>query len=218
MSSRSRRKPIAVLATVLVVGAVAACLMIRSGMATERKELRFERDPVLGCQYRFTVSSNWQVTMPLVGVHSGIPIGDLSLTAAPPTPFRQWMNDHLLRRSSSDPASIQTTSYLLKRARIIRLVNGYPEMRTPPQSRTLEHRHLRIDGYPATLSRWEQAIGGKNYQTTLLSIYFPESSAMYDMYGISDPQNADQIHREIQQIIASFHIEKVTGDKQGIRP
>ncbi len=199
MSGRFRWKPVAVLATLLIVGVAGACFVIRSGMAHERKEFLTERDPESGCRYRFTISTDWNVNSQTMGVHSGKRIGFLSIQAPANPPFRQWVNDSLLHRAPSKPVTIQTFSFIVAaRSRRYHLVEGYPEAASSPLARVLARKRLRIDGHPAVLSRLEIKMTGANYQFSALTIYFPENSALYDMYSVSDPVQGDQVYQELQ--------------------
>ncbi|MCW3096604.1 MAG: hypothetical protein JWL77_2222 [Chthonomonadaceae bacterium] len=89
------------------------------------------------------------------------------------------------------------------------LKDGYPSAVSFSRSQPLVLQHLHIHGCPATLCQSEGKHSGKPFRATLLYIYAPAPTTMYLLYGLSDISDSDQIYREIQDIGASFRVEKV---------
>jgi hypothetical protein len=133
----------------------------------------------------------------------------------PPSLARQWIDSHLLHRAAPEPLDIDFGSGALKGFKdFSEIRDGYPEL--AGAGRILAHRHLHVDGYPATVVRSEWNISGTPTFATVMLVYIPERSFLY-VIGGGEPANSALIDREMQAIIASFHIEKVTGGNQGNR-
>jgi hypothetical protein len=102
---------------------------------------------------------------------------------------------------------------------IFQVQAGYPELviRNPAnRNQVVTHRHLRIDGFPATIVTG----GDKSYCGTVLIVYVPDHSVSYVVTGGAHTQNAAPVNREMQAIISSFHVEKrflraSVGEKSG---
>lgn len=202
---RSRWKPPAILAAILVVGVVATCLLLRKAQA--RKEFVGKTDAESGLRCRFTVSAGWQQKEDAdpVGDPWSVIIDDSSFVSRP-FPFRQWIDKHVLHRPIGNPVEtyMRTTrgQYLPKG---FHLENGYPEPRWY-DFKILLHKHLRIDGYPATLVDLENS--DYHYRWTALLVYVPDHAILYEVTCSAEAPDFDQAFQEIQAITSSFHVEK----------
>jgi len=85
------------------------------------------------------------------------------------------------------------------------LIKGYPEVTSSSQSRMIEYRHLHVDGFPATFVCADEGIGPNRFRRTVLLVYVPDHSMLYVVLG----NGGVETDREMQAVIASFHIEKV---------
>jgi hypothetical protein len=198
-------KRLAILAIVLVIGIVASCLALRKPQ--ERNVFVGRIDPVSGYRCRFTLSPEWR--------EDKSQKGNASLSVdyffpPPGNPIHAWIATYLLHQAASDP----TITLLSPRNSIVQVFQmqaGYPAMIRPPLHFT--QHHLRINGFPATIINASY----KSDTATLLLVYIPDHSVSYRMIGTGTPYNAAETNREMQAIIASFHVEKVvvgTSDKR----
>ncbi|MCW3095795.1 MAG: hypothetical protein JWL77_1413 [Chthonomonadaceae bacterium] len=205
MSSRSRWKTFALLAAVLVVGMVTTCLLV--GKAQERTTVFGEIDREAGLRCRVTLSTGWK--------QQAREIGSPSFVASPLSPVQQWIDRHLLHRPTSQLPTISLGRFPIGGFRGFCLREGYPELVQSRRLRMLSHRRLHVDGYPATLIEHDYR-GTPSLNVTALFVYVPNHATVYAVYGLSEASNADRFDREMQAVIASFHIEKVvpTGGKQ----
>ena len=211
MSKRARWKAFAALAAVLVVAVVALCLFI--GKARERKEYVSQMDPRSGYRCHFTLSSDWRKgswspsalygrTQELDYIKSFVP--------TPPNPIMSWIATHLFHQAGISvlPPSILLLSLKANEMKYyFRVQAGYPEPLRGGQGQLtiLIHRHLRIDGFPATIV----TEAGQYCNGVTLLVYVPDHSMSYEVNGLAATQDAASLDREMQAIIASFHIEKV---------
>jgi hypothetical protein len=203
MPNKPRRQLIAILA-MLAVGVAWSCLLV--GKARERKEFVSPVDNA-GYRYRFTMSSAWKNDIVRYWDNIGVPMPELSFSSPAPNPERRWINDHLLHIPPSNPDKIYLRQELPLRSAGVRssIVDGYPEPFDwfPTQRRSI--RHFRIDGYPATSDECDIA----RFHLESLLVYVADHRRVYEVTGVSESANHDQLHREMQAIIDSFHIEKV---------
>jgi hypothetical protein len=174
---------------------VASWLMSRTDQ--DRKPFVGGTDPASGLRCRITVSSGWKQ-------------GDGFLFYDPPLLSTQrWINRELLDRADPQPPALLLSNGLRK----FYLRDGYPELKQPGRFLHLTHLHLQVGGYPATLLKYD-ALGPPPYHCLFLLVYVNDNSKVYSVFTSAAPSNADMLEREMQAIIASFHIEKVTGGKR----
>ncbi|MCW3095800.1 MAG: hypothetical protein JWL77_1418 [Chthonomonadaceae bacterium] len=93
MPSRSRRKPLPVLATALVMGVVGLWLWI--GKTNERKEFVGNIDPASGYRCRFTISPSWKRKNRDFGMEPWS-LTEYDSFIVPPSPIRQWVDSKLI--------------------------------------------------------------------------------------------------------------------------
>ncbi|MCW3098547.1 MAG: hypothetical protein JWL77_4165 [Chthonomonadaceae bacterium] len=230
MSSRSRWKSLAVLAAVMAVGVVGSYLFLaRMG---ERKEFVGKVDPASGLRCRYTVASGWGHNIgQLLGGSAANSWKKITsspgeshweldaewFTAPPPLPIQEWIDSHLGRRPNPGSPSIDQRTYRASDlSKSVRIQDRYPEAVLSPRARLITRSHLRIDGYPATVDVTD--VPYYRYKGMFAYIYVPDQRILYAMYFSAPASEFAPLEREMQAIIASFHIEKVTGGKQGIRP
>ncbi|MCW3100600.1 MAG: hypothetical protein JWL77_6218 [Chthonomonadaceae bacterium] len=200
MRSRTRWKFFGILAAVVVLGAVGLCLW--ESKPPRRKEFIGQVDPVSGYRCRFTLSSEWREDKPEKGSDL------LSIDYfCPPVPnlIHAWIANHLLHQvvpSATEP-TINLLAPRISAVHVFKIQAGYPELINQP--RYFTHRHLRIDGFPATVV----TTSDKSDSATILLVYIPDHSISYRVTGSGTPYNAAETDREMQAIIASFHVEKV---------
>ena len=96
-------------------------------------------------------------------------------------------------------------------------MKGYPEQLLSAQERLLTRRHLKIDGCAATAFGIEWKISGRTLRGTFLFIYVSDSAMIYMVGNCVETFQFAEMDREMQAIIASFHIEKVTFPSSGER-
>jgi len=90
------------------------------------------------------------------------------------------------------------------------LTEGYPEPPVPPGAQMVEHKHMHIGGFPATQGRLNVTPwGGTASEVIYFYLYVPDGSLLYSLLSGPESPDFDQRNREMQEIIASFHIEKV---------
>ena len=175
-----------------------------------------------GCRCRFTVSPQWER-------ENGEPAPDSWMleysrfTPGPPGPVKNWITQHLFRQAVSKESSeiIGFTSIDIKQEpHYARIENGYPEKRLTGyyHERVLTERHIVIDGYPGTVETTElqpnPAMGWyKARHRTLLYVYLPRYSVLYEVCGEAEQAHFDPVDHEMQAIIDSFHIEPVVGKR-----
>jgi hypothetical protein len=215
-SNRLRWKPLAVPVAVLVVGVAASFLFVSK--MRERKE--FVSKVIGGYRYRCTLSPDWKPVQTLSIGSQDWPEQHTFTTS--PSPVREWIAIHLLHQSPTtvlpsprlafNTTALQTTQEVVTKA--------------DPEETLRGERHFRIDGCPATVDRYESSNGVQIIRVTSLCVSTPGYSYMYSVVGYTiggktDLRYRDQLDPEMQAIIASFHVEKVTptdGKREGIRP
>jgi hypothetical protein len=77
----------------------------------------------------------------------------------------------------------------------------------------IAYRHLHVDGFPATFVSSDEGIAPYRFRRTVLLVFVPNHSMLYVVLGNGE----GVVEREMQEIVASFHVEKVatpTGDKR----
>ncbi len=202
-------KLLVVLAAVLVMGVV-SCLLISK--VHERKEFVGNIDEASGYRCRFSLASSWRVT----GRNIALSLGVLDNATFKParSPIREWIDRVLLHRQTAiqpliglravtkDTASWSDFTYQA----------GYPELWLGPREHILTRRRLWIDNCPATVVSFELA---RSHPHTLLSVAVPDHSVVF---MIRDGNlKSEDLNREMQAIISSFHIEKVAAGAGGKR-
>ena len=212
MLTRARWKRIAVLAAVLVSGVTAVSLFLIK--AQERKPFLGKVDLATGLRCRFTLSPDWRRKANAAGQF----YAEAVTFTSPPSAIRQWLATHVYHQQASkrNPPTIYLMSANVKDLRFnLQIQAGYPELptRNSAQLHVFVHRHLLIDGYPATvLTASDRSDSG-----TLLLVYVPEHSMAYILIGAGQPPSSARIEREMQAITASFHIDKVAVPTVGKR-
>lgn len=200
---KSKRKLRVLLVAVLLVG-LAGFLWARKML--ERKEFVSQIDPVSGYRCRFTVGAGWK--------QGGAGIGDEAIVEAfhfippPGNPVLQWIADHLLHHSPSNAAdnSIEVDVISIPNGTSLPLRNGYPDASI--WGPNLSERHFKIDGCLASVATIKYfSVSSSGYLTGLL-IYTPDEKRFYEGIAVYSTRG-DATDREMQQIIRSFHIEKV---------
>jgi len=210
MPERVRKKPLVIFAAVLAVGVVASGLLL--GKMRERTDFIGNADPVSGYRCRFTVSLDWKEGEEATDVNSDLV--NVSFNAPAPSPIRTWIESHLLHRPASltfDQGRILITNSSLKEADSpYHLVGGYPELKPSYGTYPLS-RHRRVNGLSVTESQLNLTFGN-SYQVRLKSliVYVPESRTLYQLSGISEPSIFAPTDRELQAILSSFRVEKVS--------
>lgn len=67
------------------------------------------------------------------------------------------------------------------------------------------HRHLKIDGHSAVFA----TVRTGSIRETALLVYIAEQDFMCKVDGSAEPADFASLDHEMQEIVASFHIEKV---------
>lgn len=208
---RRRKRPvrplIVLLAAVLLVGS-AGFLWMRK--MQERKEFVSDVEPATGYRCRFTIGVGWKHNREdrrFVGSWDvGMPPDRFSST--PSNPLLQWITGHLLHRpqAEADPAEISLFVEAIGSPAEASFLNGYPDRPevTPPLSK----RHLIIDGCRAILETHPYSGTSTAHETDLV-ICTPDRKVFFEVISYSSMQG-DPADRELEQIIRSFHIEKVS--------
>lgn len=201
---RKRRRsllPLGVLLFALLVFGLAGFLWVRE--TQERKEFFSKVDAATGYQCRFTMGADWKIER---GTPSGEGYSQVDqFQPPPPGPIQQWINDHLLHRPPlSANHGIWLMTYPYQTALGFPLQNGYPDLGQPNPSSS---RNLIIDGCHSTLTTLTYS-GKRSIHSTSLFVITPDHKVLYNVLATS-PAKGDQIDREVQEIIRSFHIEKV---------
>ena len=66
-------------------------------------------------------------------------------------------------------------------------------------------RRFKIDGYPAVVLTMRS---GSHCETKLI-VYVPEVTVVYEISCKTDAEDMARVDSEMQEIISSFHVEKV---------
>ena len=195
-------KTLVVLAFVL--GAWAAIFCLALSKTHERQEFIGNVDPKTGYRCRFTLSSDWQRKKLLSRV------GEVWLFTPPLNTIRQRMYMYLFPKTIFSVPSISFgDSTSIVRAQT-HLAGGYPDPNLPRSVHIDSLRHLVIDGFPATVTTTTT----EPLHAISLSVYVPQASGIYSIGGIATGANFALADREMQAIISSFHIEKVTSPRR----
>jgi len=207
MAKQARWKSVAAIAALLTISVVASCLLI--GTMRERKV--FVGNVVRGYRYRCTLSTDWRPT------HNGVSgyVEEHSFAAAP-SPIREWIDIHLFRqpKPTGNPV-IQQPRLTLgqetgKGSGFIHVRSGYPELDVGGPLKMVTGKHFRVDNCPATLTGIDMSGAGINSHYTILLICTPDYTNTYFVTAAAPPAYSNQADREMQAIISSFHVEKVT--------
>jgi len=208
---RSRWQFLAVLVAVVTSGMVMLCLF-----ATKMRERKvFVVAPVDGYRYRCTLSVGWKPRQRYTFNSPGL-VNNYQF--APTTsPVREWIAIHLFRQPPGKgrlpvmtPEIVMQTHKAKFPSNSVRMKSGYPEPNWQGMlAKILAERHFRIDGCPATALRWETTTGSLGVCGTALLVFQPENGNTYIVAGTADFQNRDRAASEMEEIIASFRVEKV---------
>ena len=200
-------------ATLIVV------LYVLVGVRQDRQEI--VGNVKSGYRYRFTLSSAWQ------GDEGHLRMLDADTGAANrlddyvfkprPSPLIQWVYRHLLHRPLPVSAEIRLTTYTVNDfptfSFLHRFQEEYPEPILGNQERMLSHRHLTIGGCPTTVVHLEKTTHGQSHQGTQVLVDVSHHTIVYDLHGYS-LSPADDVNHEIETILSSFHVEKVTAPSE----
>jgi len=132
------------------------------------------------------------------------------------SPIRQWIETHFLpgfpttgRLLISGRATLDYNAFNLSPDNTPpQIQGGYPES-TDRQLRKVSRQHLRIDGYPATLSRFERPKWNRTEQGIRLAVYLPDQAILYEVRITTASPGFEEIARAMPQIIASFHVDRI---------
>jgi len=195
LKKRVRWKFLAALIAVVAVGGVAIGLFVRQ--AQKRTTFWTDVGPMMGYRYRITLSAEWKK-----GEESTV--YSPSFVESQGSPIRQWVQHHLWLRKAAEPLKIDMNSLPLE----FSPTDGkYPELIPEIGSRVLVQRQLHIDGCAATLVGFMNP-SGTHYEEHLV-VYVPASTTVYSVNGFSDPSGAVRLDHEMQEVVASFHTEKI---------
>lgn len=125
----------------------------------------------------------------------------------PPNPMMSWIARRLFHHVlPSENSPIIALMRLRPSAKMFHIRDGYPEViwGNPP-SPNISQRHLQIDGFPATVVTHTN----KYYRGTWLIVSVPDCPVAYVVTACDTPADMGKSSREMQAIIASFHVEKV---------
>lgn len=209
MSRRFIWKPLTILTVMLSVG-VAAGLWIRQGQ--KRTAFFGNVDKASGYRCRFTLSSNWHRHDSLSELASDV-VDVMSFTPPELSPVLRWIGSHIPHRSESTqlppfitPEISLITNTVRQPSDASLFLNGYPIVNE--RGRLLTERHLNIDGCPATVVETDLTDTTPPIRAATLLVYTPDRKVVYIVRAfLLVPEN--QGDREMEAIIASFHIEKV---------
>jgi hypothetical protein len=200
----------------VVFGVIVCCIGI--GKMQERTEFVGKVDPNSGYRCRFTVPASWQhYNRPRYSDEQDIMDGSYFVPLAK-SPVRQWIETHFLLASRTAGRSLISerapldyhATHLSPTYRTVHIQGGYPEI-TEVRSWKISREHLRIDGYAATLSRVDVPIWNRSRTDhgIWLVVYLPDQATVYVVGNPSVSPDFEQMAREMQMIISSFHVEKV---------
>ncbi|MCW3100611.1 MAG: hypothetical protein JWL77_6229 [Chthonomonadaceae bacterium] len=199
-NSQTTQNLFAVLAISLAMGTALDCLAMRpvshrpaAGTHQKRKEFIGHADPK-GYRCRFTLSSDWQSEDERDLRHGPVE-GQIDKAVLFP------------KRVRVAEISLQTFRKTML-PRDVPILHGYPEPVGWGKDRLITHRHLRIDGCPATMVRAYWVEGGQRYRETEFYVYVPSRSILYLTHTFSEPAEYERADREMQAIIGTFHVER----------
>ncbi len=215
MAKRGRWKAVAVLAAVLMVGAAGTCLWISK--MRERKE--FVSNAVDGYRFRCTLSPDWRFQQN-VGSNPQNWMKEYVFSPSR-SPLREWLATHLFLQPPSTGNIVNQRPRLILgletriRGGYIDLRSGYPELAAGSHT-----KHFRIDNCPATITELDMltiGIPGNYPHYSYLLVCTPDYQNTYYVVSAALPPYSDQIDREMQAIISSVHIERVSVGTSGKR-
>lgn len=200
---RRRRRRIVLLLVALIGGAGVVGTLI--GWKPKRQEFVGKVHSSSGIHCRLTLSAEWRV----VDFGKGMPYNAperYAFVAPPPGAIQLWIDRYLRHSPRAESPVLYLRSHSTKTLpSYLQLREGYPESGAGRLMRT--HRHLRIDGYCATLIEVDPRFPGELGQA-LLMVYVPEQELFYVLGGSVRLDSADFAYREMQRVFVSFHIEK----------
>lgn len=195
---RAVRPLFVLLVALLLIGLAAfSCLW----KMQEREEIVSRVDPTTGYRCRFTVGADWtQRSNPF---H----VLPYEFEQHPANPIRQWISEHLFRRALPHRKHSLIQFYAIGgyRAAFVPLNDGYPDAHYWHAGRSV--RHLKIDGCPATAVTYSNP-GEYFPEETDFLICTPDFKVVYQVLAYYS-EAGDATDREMQEIIRSFHVEKV---------
>lgn len=192
---QKQRRSLASIVAVLFVG-VPVCLCL--GKAQGRKEFVGKVDPVTGYRCRFLIGSNWQEERD---------------TFTAPLSAYQRLTNIVFHRAEGDPPEIWLYQWSAEEPNPrFHMLKGYPEENVDSPAWIVEQRHVRIKGQPATVGESEILTAGPASRATFLLVYVPAARTVYELGGFS--LGSPLAYQEIQGILSSFHVEKVTSGKR----
>ncbi|MCW3055085.1 MAG: hypothetical protein JWN14_4255 [Chthonomonadales bacterium] len=212
-----------ILVLTMMVGVILSWLWISK--MNERKELVGKTDTVSKFRCRFTVPSDWQATdnlrrVAVLSASSGVqPLHCWSVpshvledeTFTPlPGPIRLWMDNYVLHRRTDNSPSIHLSTLTGTLVPWQYQINGgYPQPVVFDEERPLTRR-LCINGYRATVVT-DPLKPGEAMRKMWLLVYVPHHSILYEVSVSAETSDFAPLDREMQAIVASYHIEKVAG-------
>jgi len=214
MFKRARWKPLVVLAALVAVGMIAFCLFMKN--AQERKEFVGNVDSRSGYRCRFTLSPSWRVSASDIDTSPGV-LDNAVFNPVPQSPIRAWIDRTLLHRQAARQPMIGLTTVTTKEAEnysAFHFQAGYPEMTLGSTQHILKQRRLWIDGCPATVVTFGLALS-RSRTHTLLTATVPDRSIIFSIMDGST--QSDDMNREMEAIISSFHVERVPVGASGKR-
>jgi hypothetical protein len=190
-------------------------------MRQKRTEFVGRVDPTSGLRCRFTLAADWKREDMLASWGQSmrhLPQGLLDIdrfSASPPGPVYRWITTHLFPSSAAQkvvPGIYLTSVQAGTGLPYYQIQSGYPEPSSRPQgSLTYTHRHLQIDGCPATMI----TASNKKYSGSGVMVYVPNRSIAYIVSGYAAPGDMALINHEMQEIVSSFHIENAAAPSSG---
>ena len=200
---RIRWKLFAPLITLLVMG-TAACWFFLGKLREP-----FVSKVIMGYRYRCTLSTEWKLTE---ATSKPLPNPSEEYEFSPaPSPIREWMAIHLLQQSlrkrSSKSSSLPMLDLTTEVGRAMphtKIISGYPEVET-----RAPERRFQIDGCPATLTHFNLRALGMDVTYHVLLVCTPNSTHTYCVNFMTNSKDSPKASRELESVIASFHVEKV---------
>ena len=216
IDGQARKKSLGVLVVVLGLGTIVSLVIV--GKMRERRP--FVGKVVAGYQCRFTLATDWKPVEDSSNVTTDMPEYHAFTGIEPP--IRVWISTHIFHRSRTAPRALEPTLVMETdsahgRPDVIQIRQGYPEPNLLGFGQVLAERHLQIDGCQATVVRIELALGGPPIRGTFLCVSTPGASYTYLIGSVSDIPNSDRADREMQEIVTSFHIDKLAPPTSGKR-
>lgn len=208
---KAKQKHLFVISVFLLCSIVAFSLILVK--AHERKEFVGKRDATSGYRCRFALSSSWQQKHTFA--HPVFMLDNEVFSPVQPSPILQWLKSTLLPRStragiSADEVPPERIVLMTFRSKQFfefeHIKDGYPEFGLSDGDRLLMQRHIRIDGYPATVRSTERRDDGKLYRQTSLWVCVYDQSILIRIDGSAEANTSDHLDREMQAIISSFHV------------